>query len=108
MKVEHELSNTIVISLLEEKLPRDIRREWSKQVNEIESKANEVNRFTEFLQFLLNQKRIIEYESADIRMGMMDISGHAHLMQEEYKDHKDNDPPKISRCVMFESRASIS
>ena len=34
MRVEHELSNTTVISMLEEKLPKDIRREWSKQINE--------------------------------------------------------------------------
>ena len=35
MKVEHKLSNTSVIRLLEEKLPKDIRTEWSKQVNNL-------------------------------------------------------------------------
>ena len=74
MKVEHKLSNTTVISMLEEKLPKDIRREWSKQVNELEKKPDDKDRFKEFLKFLLKQKQIIEYESA-IRMGIMSFSG---------------------------------
>ena len=68
MKLEHELSNATVISLLEEKLPKNIRRDWSKMVNETDNKIDDTNRFPAFLDFLLEQKRIIEYESADIRM----------------------------------------
>lgn len=59
MKVEHKLSNTTVISLLEEKLPKNIRREWSKGVTELESRMIE--------------KQIIKHESAEIRMGMSGI-----------------------------------
>lgn len=73
MKLEHELSNATVISLLEEKLPKNIRRDWSKMVNETDNKIDDTNRFPAFLDFLLEQKRIIEYESADIRMRRMVI-----------------------------------
>ena len=108
MKVEHELSNTTVISLLEEKLPKDFRREWSKQINELEKKPDDNDRFAEFLKFLLNQKRIIEYESADIRMGLVNISGHANHIQDVDKDHKDRDQnsenqPKSFRCIVHDS-----
>lgn len=37
-KIERELSNTTVISLLEEKFPKNIRRVWPKKVNEKDSK----------------------------------------------------------------------
>ena len=73
MKLEHELSNATVISLLEEKLPKNIRRDWSKMMNETDNKIDDTNRFPAFLDFLLEQKRIIEYESADIRMRRMVI-----------------------------------
>ena len=73
MKLEHKLSNATVISLLEEKLPKNIRRDWSKMVNETDNKIDDTNRFPAFLDFLLEQKRIIEYESADIRMRRMVI-----------------------------------
>ena len=73
MNLEHELSNATVISLLEEKLPKNIRRDWSKMVNETDNKIDDTNRFPAFLDFLLEQKRIIEYESADIRMRRMVI-----------------------------------
>ena len=73
MNLEHKLSNATVISLLEEKLPKNIRRDWSKMVNETDNKIDDTNRFPAFLDFLLEQKRIIEYESADIRMRRMVI-----------------------------------
>ena len=91
MKVEHELSNTTAISLLKEKLPKDIRREWLKRVTELDSKMNEVNRSSEFLTFPLNQKQIIEYESAEIRMGMLDISRQRHHVQEGDRDCSNED-----------------
>ena len=74
MKVKHELLNTTVIILLEEKLPKNIRRDWSKRVNENDNKTDDMNRFLAFLNFLLEQKRIIEYESAYISMRRIGIS----------------------------------
>jgi len=56
MKVEHELANTTVIGLLEEKLPKNIRREWSKRVNAKDTDIRDDNRFSSFLSFLLEQR----------------------------------------------------
>ena len=50
------------MSLLEEKIPKDIRREWLKRFNELDSKMSEVNRFSEFLTFFFKLKETIEYE----------------------------------------------
>ena len=74
MKVEHELLNTTVIILLEEKLLKNIRQDWSKRVNEKDNKTDDTNGFLAFLDFLLEQKQIIEYKSAYISMRRMGIS----------------------------------
>lgn len=39
------------------------------------SKIDDANRFPDFMGFLLEQKRIIEYESADVCMKKMGLSG---------------------------------
>ena len=49
------------------------------------------NKRKEFLKFLLKQKQIIEYESANIRMGIMNFSGLTNHIQDDDKDHKDRD-----------------
>ena len=54
--IELEISNTSTISIIEEKLPKDIRREWSREVNRTDSKVEESNKFPYLLNFLLEQK----------------------------------------------------
>ena len=69
LEIEREnvkLHNT-KYSIIEEKLPSNIRREWSKEVNKSESKVDLFNKFPHFIKFLLEQKRILEYEMADLR-----------------------------------------
>ena len=82
IKVGHELSNNT--SLLEEKLPKNIRRDWSKKVDEKDNRIDDTKRFPTFLDFLLEQKRIIKYESAHIQMRKMGLSRQSfHLHNEE-------------------------
>ena len=54
--IEQEMSNTSTVSIIEEKLPKDIRREWSREVNRTNSKVEESNQFPYILNFLLEQK----------------------------------------------------
>ena len=57
--------------MLEERLPAVIKREWSKEVNKDNSKVDPFNKFPEFMTFLLEQKRIIEYEMIILRVSTM-------------------------------------
>ena len=45
--------------------------EWSKEVNKGNSKVDPFNKFPEFMTFLLEQKRIIEYEMTILRVSTM-------------------------------------
>ena len=66
--IQMEMSNTITLSLIEEKLPNNIRREWSKELNKEESKIDKLDKFPHFLKFLIEQKRILEYEMSELRI----------------------------------------
>ena len=53
--IEREISNTSTVSIFEEKLPKDIRKESSREVNRTSSKVEESNKFPYLLSFLLEQ-----------------------------------------------------
>eukprot|EP00794_Sanderia_malayensis_P021205 gene21205-23287_t len=80
--IEREISNTSTVSIIEEKLPRDIRREWSREVNKANSKVEESNKFPYLLEFLLEQKQIIEYKSMSFRAGATTVRGYANYIGE--------------------------
>jgi hypothetical protein len=67
--MEAEISNSGTVSLIEERLPRDIKREWSREVNRSTSKVEQKNKFPYLLQFLQEQRKIIEYECSELRIG---------------------------------------
>ena len=67
MKLDKEMSNNTVVSMIEEKLPKDIGLEWVKEVTKTGSSVKDDNKFPFLLKFLLEQRRIIEFQSADLR-----------------------------------------
>lgn len=98
--IESEMSNTITLSLIEEKLPNSTRREWSKEVNKKESTVNKDNKFPSFLDFLIEQKRILEYERAELRIG------DKNDIKEVYNTNNwnnTNGQMKRSRCIWHNS-----
>ena len=65
--IKREISNNATISLIEERLPKDIKREWARRVKGKDSIIDDSNKFENFLEFLLEEKRVIAYEPADLR-----------------------------------------
>ena len=65
--LEKEISNTGSVSMIEERLPRDIRREWSKKAMQDGSTVDVTDKFPALMKFLLEQRKIIEYEYSDLR-----------------------------------------
>ena len=66
---EKEMSNSTTVSMLEAIVPRTIRREWSWEVNRKDSRINDTNQFKNWLDFLLEQKQILEHKAADLHKG---------------------------------------
>ena len=86
VNMEKEMSNSITLSMIEEKLPVTIRREWSKEVNMENSRVNKFDIFPDFLKFLLQQPRILEYEMADLRSNDSENSQevYSHLLHHHH------------------------
>ena len=99
IKMESEVSNNATVSLVEERLPRTIRREWSKEVNKSGSVVKSVDKFPDLLKFLQEQRKIIEYESSEVRSGGLDRKGHAHLTEgHEALKSEGSEEDKSFRC----------
>ena len=67
VNMEKEISNLSVVSLIEEKLPNMIRRKWAEEVSKERSVVDKRDPFPCLLKFLSQQRRVIEYISADLR-----------------------------------------
>lgn len=57
--LEKEITTTSSVSIIEKRLPADIRREWERFVSPGSCGVNTKNQFPGLLKFLLNQKREI-------------------------------------------------
>ena len=104
MNLEKEMSNSTIVSMIEEKLPTDIRRRWCRVVNKTENNIDDSDKFPHLLTFLLEQKRWIEYDNSNLRKSFSNrtISGSANHYQE--KDKGDNDHNlKAPKCWMHKS-----
>ena len=80
--MEGEISNSQTVSLVEEKLPRDLKLAWSKEVKRDGSDIKWTNKFPKLLSFLLEQKRIREYANADLRSSSIASSGATHYVNQ--------------------------
>ena len=65
--LEKEITRTSSVSVIQKKLPTDVKKEWAKLVSSDHSTVDKTNKFLSLLKFLLNQKQAIEYENAELR-----------------------------------------
>ena len=77
------------VSIIEEKLPCDIKREWARRVNEVNSKVEDSNKFPFFLEFLLEQRRILEHVTADLLDGTPNVKAPVNLVDETIKEDEE-------------------
>ena len=58
---KRQITTTSSVSIIERKLPAEIGKEWAKLVSADNSTVDKTNNFSTLLNFLLSQKRAIEY-----------------------------------------------
>ena len=64
--VEHEISNSMIVGMIEEKLPATIKSMWCLEVSDEDTKVDDADKFPHLLQFLQKHRRAIEYGSSDL------------------------------------------
>ena len=101
LKIEKEMSNAITLSIIEERLPGNVRREWSKEVNKEGSKVDRFNKFPSFMNFLLEQRRILEYEMATLRIDNEDDTAEIYYTANIQSN-------RGSRCIFHNSNGHLT
>ena len=89
MKIERGVSNAATVSIIEEKLPRDVKMEWAKRVNEVNSKFEDSNKFPFLLEFLLEQRRVLEYVTADLRDGTVKVDASVNFVDKKTEENEE-------------------
>ena len=84
--------------MIEEKLQRDIGREWAKEVNKSGSSVKDNDKFPFLLKFLLEQRKIIEYQSADLRNTIPCMKRGIHGIDES---EDDDEQKRLSKCLIL-------
>ena len=99
--LEREITTTSSISIIERKLPANIKREWAKLVSTDNSTVDKTDKFPSLLSFLLTQKRAIEYDTIELRLTITStIKGSAHYAKKNKKQgvsrktRRKHPPPK--------------
>ena len=89
------------VSIIEKRLPPDIRKDWAKLVSSDTSPVEKKDKFPSLFKFLLHQKRAIEYDSADLRKSAQQAINHASVVVKEIDEsnHSDESRTADSRCI---------
>ena len=103
--LEREITTTSSISIVERKLPANIKREWAKLVSTDNSTVDKTDKFPSLLSFLLTQKRAIEYDTIELRLTTTStIKGSAHYAKkiknkESEERREENTRPQNNKCL---------
>ncbi|KAL9961368.1 hypothetical protein ACROYT_G030292 [Oculina patagonica] len=82
--LEKEITTTSSVSIIERKLPNDVKREWAKLVSSEHSPVDKRDKFPSLLRFLLEQKQAKEYENAELRSsGSLPLRGSLHYLEKK-------------------------
>ena len=99
--LEREITTTSSVSIIERKLPANIKREWAKLVSADNSVLNKTNKFSSLLNFLLSQKRAIEYDTTELQLTTTStVKGSAHYAKtnkDSMERREDSTRPKNSK-----------
>ena len=108
LNIEKEILNTGTVSLIEERLPRDVRRDWSKEVKKSGSSIDIKDKFPYLLKFLQEQRKVIEYEYSDLRISNAEVSRSGVYLMESNDDCHEEQAEVLqfrgtSRCIFHNS-----
>ena len=67
IEMDQEISNSSIVSLIEERLPKSIKNQWCLVMVDEEIAVDKRNKFPELIKFLIKQKRAVEYGTSDLR-----------------------------------------
>ena len=101
--LEKEITTTSSVSMIEKKLPADLKREWARLVSCADSNIDKTDKFPSLLRFLLDQKSTIEYENFELRTtNEYRAKGSAHYVQREEEMNAQTQSAR-RRCLLHDA-----
>ena len=102
LSLESEITTTSSVSIIEKKLPADIRHKWAEIVSADNSTVDKTDKFPSLLKFLRSQRGAIEYDTASLRVpaGQVKALIH-HTTSKEEIDMKDQRMTQ-GKCLIHE------
>ena len=98
---ESEIKNSTTISIIEEKLPDELRRKLIERIYDKESTNDKRDKFSGFLKFLLEREMVIEYGINLTKHNRDDIKGNVKIT---ISKSEEADFPNIwKHYIVFES-----
>ena len=91
LKMEKEISNCNVVSLIECKLPKNVALNWYRFIYTPGSKVEKTNKFPHLLEFLINERKALEYGMGELR-----------ITDRRYSIHY-TEKSKILACLLHDS-----
>ena len=100
LNIEKEMSNSITVSMNEEKLLNNIRSERSKKVNKSHSSVDLFDKFPHLIKFLVEQKHPMEYKVAYLRVSSYDFMDSAPIYYSSQRNESQNGRRGLSSCII--------
>ena len=112
MGLKKEISNSTIVSMIEERLPEAIEKEWIQTVtNKLQPEIIK-DKFPALLDLLLEFRERIEYKFSDLRSGSSEM-GHTLLANRGIKEekprcwmHPNHHGHPIWKCIAFENKSA--
>ena len=104
VKMEQEIHNSNVVSIIELKLPKHLALNWYRLVHSAESKVDKTNKFPYLLEFLITERNALEYGMAELRVCSDKRYGTIHYVDAGYGNKcliHNCDSHKTSECRSY-------
>ena len=108
LKLDKEICNANVVSLIENKLPSSLALDWYREMHRDSSVVDKSNKFPHILKFLLTEKRALEYAQSDVRVNRETKNGNVNeIPSYDAEDEPSKDDPSRSKLSKDKSNCLV-
>ena len=105
IRYENEFTNTTVTSLIESKLPKDVRREWAKEIDKRDTTVTDENKFERLLEFLKELRRIVEYDLSDVRSHDVETPRMKNIQTQQWRLVHNTERHSSEHCNVYQGKS---
>ena len=78
-----EICNSNIVSVIESKMPKNVARQWFREIHKSDTKVDKMNKFPGLLEFLRVERKALEYGLSDLRLDSATTQGRVNTVTSE-------------------------